>query len=135
MGFRPGLFQEKCFVSLWWKNLSLQRQLQCSGLGALWDPPAHKLCGDRLFRDPVDCICQAPVHGIFQARILEWVAISFSRGYSQSKGSHPSLLHWQANSLPLCHLASPYNHQGFNNPNTPALPQTNSMRLATKSSQ
>ena len=26
------------------------------------------------------------VHGIFQARILEWVAISFSRGSSQPKG-------------------------------------------------
>ena len=24
----------------------------------------------------------SPVHGIFQARILEWVAISFSRGFS-----------------------------------------------------
>ena len=135
MGFMPGLFTEKCFVSLWWKNLCLQHQLQFSGLGALWDPSAHKLSRDRLFCDPVDCTCQAPVHGIFQARILEWVAISFSRGSSQSKGSHPSLLHWQANSLPLCHLASPYNHQGFNNPNTPALPQTNSVRSATESSQ
>ena len=27
--------------------------------------------------DPVDC-----AHGIFQARVLEWVAISFSRGSS-----------------------------------------------------
>ena len=25
------------------------------------------------------------VHGIFQARILEWVAISFSRGFSQPR--------------------------------------------------
>ena len=29
---------------------------------------------------------QAPVHGIFQARILEWVVISFSRG-----SSHPGV--------------------------------------------
>ena len=29
--------------------------------------------------DPVDYI----VHGILQARILEWVAVSFSRGSSQ----------------------------------------------------
>ena len=97
-------FTEKCFVSLWWKNLSLQRQLQFSGLGALWDPSAHKLSRNLLFCDPVDCTCQAPVHGIFQARILEWVVIFSSRGSSQSKGSHPSLLHWQANSLPLCHV-------------------------------
>ena len=31
--------------------------------------------------DPMDCT----VHGILQARILEWVAIPFSRGYSQSR--------------------------------------------------
>ena len=31
--------------------------------------------------DPVDCI----VHGILQARILEWVAFPFSRGSSQPR--------------------------------------------------
>ena len=34
--------------------------------------------------DPVDCSPPgSSVHGIAQARILEWVAISFSRGSSQ----------------------------------------------------
>ena len=40
----------------------------------------------RLFCDPV--YCSPPgfsVHGISQARILEWVAISFSRGSSQPR--------------------------------------------------
>ena len=33
--------------------------------------------------DPMDCSPPgSSVHGIFQARILEWVAISFSRGSS-----------------------------------------------------
>ena len=33
--------------------------------------------------DPMDCsLAGSSVHGIFQARILEWVAISFSRGSS-----------------------------------------------------
>ena len=33
--------------------------------------------------DPMDCSPPgSSVHGIFQARILEWVAISFSRGFS-----------------------------------------------------
>ena len=33
--------------------------------------------------DPMDCsLPSSSVHGIFQARILEWVAISFSRGSS-----------------------------------------------------
>ena len=33
--------------------------------------------------DPVDCnLLGFSVHGILQARILEWIAISFSRGSS-----------------------------------------------------
>ena len=41
------------------------------------------------------------VHGIFLARILEWVAISSSRDLSYpGKPCRLSLLHWHANSLP-----------------------------------
>ena len=33
--------------------------------------------------DPMDCrLLDSSVHGVFQARILEWVAISFSRASS-----------------------------------------------------
>ena len=33
--------------------------------------------------NPMDCILKgSSIHGIFQARVLEWVAISFSRGSS-----------------------------------------------------
>ena len=36
------------------------------------------------FCDPIDCsLPGSSVHGIRQARILEWVAIPFSRGSSQ----------------------------------------------------
>ena len=36
--------------------------------------------------DPVDCSPPgSSVHGIFQVRVLEWVAISFSRGSSQPR--------------------------------------------------
>ena len=36
--------------------------------------------------DPIDCsLPGSSVHGILQARILEWVAISFSRGSSQPR--------------------------------------------------
>ena len=43
--------------------------------------------------DPVDCsLSGSSVHGIFQARVLEWIAISFSRGSSgprnQTRVSH-----------------------------------------------
>ena len=47
------------------------------------------------------------VHEILQARILEWIAIPFSRGIFLTQGSNPcllNLLYWQVNSLPLCHL-------------------------------
>ena len=44
--------------------------------------------------DPLDYI----VHGILQARILEWVALLFSRGSSQPRS--PTL---QADSLPADH--------------------------------
>ena len=36
--------------------------------------------------DPMDCsLPGSSVHGIFQAIVLEWIAISFSRGYSQPR--------------------------------------------------
>ena len=40
--------------------------------------------------------CSPPgssVHGILQARILEWVAISFSRGIFPAQGLNPGVLH------------------------------------------
>ena len=36
--------------------------------------------------DPMDCsLPSSSVPGIFQAIVLEWIAISFSRGYSQPR--------------------------------------------------
>ena len=49
---------------------------------------------------PVDCgPPDSSVHEISQAEMLEWVAISYSRGSSQPR----CLLHWQTDSLPLSH--------------------------------
>ena len=56
--------------------------------------------------DPMDCSpSSSSVHGILQARILEWVAISFSRGSSPSRIElrSPAL---QADSLPSGHQGS-----------------------------
>ena len=37
-------------------------------------------------RDPVDCnLSGSAVHGIFQARVLEWIAIYSSRGSSRPR--------------------------------------------------
>ena len=49
--------------------------------------------------DPIDCSPPgSSVHGIFQARMLEWAAVSFSKGFSQPRNrTHLLLLlHWQA---------------------------------------
>ena len=50
--------------------------------------------------------------GIFQARILEWVAVFCRRGSSwPSNQTCVCLLHWQAGSLPRCPLESPVSPQ------------------------
>ena len=55
--------------------------------------------------DPINCSPQGSyVHGISQARILEWVAISSSKGSSWSRDQTPS---FQADSLPLSHQRGP----------------------------
>ena len=60
--------------------------------------------------DPIDCSPPgSSVHGIFQARILEWVAISFSRGSSWPRDwtwvSHISGRFFYC----LSHRGSPFN--------------------------
>ena len=46
--------------------------------------------------DPVDCSpLGSSVHGILQARILEWVALPSSKGIFPTQGSNPRLLHCQ----------------------------------------
>ena len=54
------------------------------------------------------------VHGIFQARILEWVTISFSKGIFPTKGSNPHLLHlqhWQAGSSTIWELVCAHSNK------------------------
>ena len=56
----------------------------------------------QLFATSWTIACQAPqsVHGIFQARVLEWVDISFSRGIFLTQGSNPGLPHFRQTLLP-----------------------------------
>ena len=57
--------------------------------------------------NPVGCSPPgSSVQGILQARILEWIAISFSRGVFPIQGLNPRLLHWQIGSVSLSHLGS-----------------------------
>ena len=66
-----------------------------------------------VLHDPRDCSPPGSfVHGIFPTRILEQVAVSSSRGYSQPRGlTHASCIscidRW---TLPLSHLGSSPNH-------------------------
>ena len=74
---------------------------RCSGLEGEASPwCSHHWCEDTLspwkvlvtqscptLCDPMDCSLQGfSVYGILQARMLEWVAIPFSRGSSRPRG-------------------------------------------------
>ena len=57
---------------------------------------------------PMDCSPPGfSVHGIFQARILEWVAILFSR-HLPDPGMEPTSPAWQAESLLLRHQGNSF---------------------------
>ena len=73
-----------------------------------WNPAAaaSKLLQSSLsLCDPINYrLPGSSVHGILQARTLEWVAIPFSRGIFLTQGLNLHLLHllpWQAGSLLL----------------------------------
>ena len=69
----------------------------CESLSCVW-----------LFATPVDCsLPGSSVHGILQARILEWVAISFSRDLP-NPGIEPRSLALQADALPSEPPGKPY---------------------------
>ena len=61
--------------------------------------------------DPIFCsLPDSSVHGIFQARRLEWAALSLLQGIFPIQGSNLHLLcllHCQVDSLPLSHQGSP----------------------------
>ena len=61
------------------------------------------------FHDPIECSPQgSSVHGILQERILEWVAIPFSRGIFPTQGSNLGLLHCRQILYHLSHQVNPY---------------------------
>ena len=83
-------------------------------LKCLWDIPVTlyvcvlvaQLC--LTLRNPMDYSPPASsVHGILQARILEWVVIPFSRGPSQPE-SNPGLPHCRQILYCLSHQGSPF---------------------------
>ena len=62
--------------------------------------------------DPMDCsLAGSSVCGILQAGVLEWIAISFSRGIIPTWGSNPGLPHCRQILHQLNHKGSPFNIQ------------------------
>ena len=52
-------------------------------IDAIWESESEVIQSGPILCDPMDCsLPGSPIHWIFQARVLEWVAISFSRGSS-----------------------------------------------------
>ena len=67
----------------------------------------------RLFVTPVGCsLPGSSVHGIFQARVLEWGAMAFSQGIFPTQGSNPGLPHCRQTLYPLSHQRSPLHSEG-----------------------
>ena len=69
------------------KNAQTTAQLHSSHMLVKWSEVARS-CST--LYDPVDCsLPGSSLHGILQARTLEWVTISFSRGSSQLRDQTP----------------------------------------------
>ena len=94
MIYRISLLDIHGFPQIWPKTIS--SNTQCSPIEPLWFSQTDlltvfwrrsevaQLC--LTLCDPTDCnLPGSSIHGIFQARILEWVAISFSGGSSQPR--------------------------------------------------
>ena len=98
----------------WYSSLTLNNSKYCACvLSCVWP-----------FAAP-GTVCSPPgssVCGIFQAKLLQWIAISLSKGSFQPRDetqrSNPCRLHCQADSLPLIHLGNPTgNHNNTMQPN------------------
>ena len=74
-------------VSIWgWTNVSSVCSLSTFNCRSVLIPPCHSLHLCLTLCHPMNCsLPGSSVHGILQARILEWVAISSSRGFSWSR--------------------------------------------------
>ena len=97
------LIQKQCMIESWmvffgkkkkkhylkhdvFLNRSGWQEWQWGGLRCKWHPESEVAQSYPTLYDPMDCSPPGSyIHGIFQARILEWVAISFSRGSSRPR--------------------------------------------------
>ena len=91
-------------IPFWFSEVS---DMACKTLSLLFVLPVPCVLAELLqscltFCSPMDhSLPGSSVHGILQARIPEWVAMSSSRGIFRTQGLNPCLLHWQPGSLSL----------------------------------
>ena len=102
---------------LWWpRGVAWEGGLRGKGHMYIVVIVAELLSCIGLFCDPMDCSPPgSSVHGISQARILEWVAISLSRGSSQPRDwtciGRQILYHWAIReALDICILTAVSHH-------------------------
>ena len=114
------LFFEQTKIKHFRSRLKWSKTL-ASPLTSISSPPVHwkrLLCLSALLRmrpqlyptlEPIDCNrpLAASVHGISQARILEWIAISFSMGSSWSRDQTHVICTGRWILYPLSHQRSP----------------------------
>ena len=80
---------QSCLLSRCLFNLYTELVKVAQSCMTLWDPMNYT------------------VHGILQARILEWVLVPFSKGFP-NQGSNPGLPHWRRILYQLSHQGSQY---------------------------
>ena len=79
-------------IQLYWRSINTIYTIWRRENGKNWTEPKRNIMNHEVTQscpilwDPMDYSPSgSSVHGIFQARVLEWIAISFSRGSSQPK--------------------------------------------------
>ena len=81
------------------------RDNENGGISSLSLYSSYHMCVCSVISDSLQSMdCSPPassLHGISQARILEWVAIFLLKGIFLTQGSNLHLQHWQTDSLPL----------------------------------
>ena len=76
-----GLEETQAGIKIARRNINNLRYADDTTLMAESESEVAQLC--LTLCDPMDCsLSGSSIHGIFQARVLEWIAISFSRGSS-----------------------------------------------------
>ena len=120
------IFSQFWRVEVWDQNVFKGDFFWCLLLGWRWPSPLYVLTGSSLYMSVCMCAQSWPplccphglyppgfsVHGIFQARILEWIAITYSWPIDQTYNSslshidRRSLYHWHHLGSPVCVLIS-----------------------------